>query len=114
LFSVCLERGEDAVTELAESFLFPCILDDVRLHRDAAKGDERVRAEVVEPAGMVGGAGVRREDRDPIAVVEVDDRVTTGEPGPGASRLEDCAAEYQRGGESSSADAEEPWVEPSS
>jgi hypothetical protein len=63
-----------------------------RPHRDAAERDVRVGPEVVEPPRVAFVARPRGDDRDPVAVVEIDDRVASNRAGLRASGLE------QRGG----------------
>src|SRR5271166_1855456 len=70
----CVGR-KDAVGERPESFSLSFVADDRRLHRDATERDVAVRPKVVKPRRVRLGAGLRGDDRDPVLVVEVDDRV---------------------------------------
>ena len=64
-------------------------------------------SQVVIPGWVPGAAGVRRRDDDPLAVVEVDDRVSTRCATLRALRLEYCRRKHQRACDTSPSDAQQ-------
>src|SRR5262249_27383102 len=82
-----------------------------RLHRDPAEVDLWVCPKIVVPGGVPGSAGIGCDDRNLVAVVEVDDRVATPRAASGTARLQDCSREHECSGEPTAADTQQERVE---
>src|SRR6476646_3371138 len=66
---------EDAVGQPPEALALGLVGNNTCPHRDAAEADLGFGLEVVEPGRVLGQTEFRGDDRDLVAVVEVDDHV---------------------------------------
>src|SRR4051794_23109250 len=92
-------RGVDAVGELPKSLPLGCVLDDFGPKWLSAENNVRMLEEVVVPGWVTRPAPKRRDDRDSIAVVEVERRIPTRPARPRAARLEQVRRDGPRGAE---------------
>jgi hypothetical protein len=88
-------RREDTIGQLPQARSLGLVVDYLCAKRLATELDIGMDAKIVELGWVLGQAEFRGDDRDPLAVVEVDDSVTPQLPGTRASRLQQCGWEHQ-------------------
>src|SRR3954453_10224806 len=88
--------GVDAVSELPKSLPLGRVLHDLGPEWLSAENNVRMREEVVVPGWVSRPAPKRCDDRDPIAIVEVERGIPTRLARPGAARLEEIRRDGPR------------------
>jgi hypothetical protein len=89
--------GVDAVSQLPQSLPLAFVLDDLGAERRAPVDDVGMLAEVVVPAWVLRAPSKRRDDRHPIAVMEIQRGIATRLSCSRASRFEERRGKRPRG-----------------
>ena len=89
----------DAVSKIPQSLPLGFVFHDFGAERQAAENDVGMLAEVVVPGWVLRPPPQRRDERHPIAVVEVERRVATWPAATRTAGLEQRGGERPRGAE---------------
>src|SRR4051812_11473693 len=101
----------DAVSKIPQPLPLGFVFHDFAAERQAAENDVGMLAEVVVPGWVLRPPPQRRDDRYPIAVVEVQRGIPTRLPCPCASRLEQRRGNRCRGTEPTSRELQQIRVD---
>jgi len=111
LLAVARVLGEDTVGELPQTLALGLVLDDLGPKRQTAVDDVGMLAQVVVPGRMMRPSALGRDDRDPLAVVEVERGVPARPTGARTARLEQRRGERTGGAEATARQLQQVRVE---
>lgn len=109
--SITREGWEDTVREHPQPLTLSVVVHHRRVHRDPTERDVGMRSKVVVPGRVTGSAGIRCGDRDPVPVVEVDDRVASSRAALGAVGLDHGGREHECRGKAAATGSQQERVD---
>ncbi len=102
---------EDTVSERPEPVAFRFVANHRRPHRNATECDLGVGPKIVKPRRMFRVSGLRGDDRDPVLVVEVDNRVPSHRAALRAAGFEQGRGQDEAHSETAPGCPQQIWIE---